>query len=84
MPLLDFSPQTLRTLANNLGHCRTLTDAEKYLRDAFPKLTRSQAWGIWDGFTGRPESIYETWSEDDRRGYLAGRALGMGIGRGNK
>jgi hypothetical protein len=79
MPPLDFSQETLDAIAANLRHCRTLTDAERYLQDAVPKIGQPKAWGIWDGFADRPESELSRWSMSDRRDYRSGLRLGRAM-----
>lgn len=79
MPPLDLSADTLDMVAANLRRCRTLTDAERYLQDAFPRIGRPKAFGVWDGFKGLPESEYGDWSKADRQDYRAGVKLGRGM-----
>lgn len=77
--LLDLSEAALIGLAANLRHCRTLSEAETYLQDALPNINPLKAWGIWDGFSGRPTSENHDWSMAQRREYRSGVALGREI-----
>jgi hypothetical protein len=50
------TPQQQAAARIALKASKDLTDAEYYLQKVKPRITRAQAWGLWDGWIGLPES----------------------------
>lgn len=57
-------PKTRERILIALKKSSSLADAEKRLSKADPTISRPTAWGLWDGFAGRPETTSGLFSDN--------------------